>query len=218
MDKEVIVNVEVHCYRGVRLADDIFESSSLYFIGKTEADKIKKNRHMSCVFLYDKNTTLDDFRNKILFDLFEGEEYTCTVRFRVVGKNNWLFYIDNQNITFENILSDNLISIKNNQIKIKVFVSYNAGSFDIEDSLRYYMHSNENGLEPHVHVNVLYSDYSVSIPILHPEDYTGNMPNKYLKKAINKVKRERKKMLEFWNAHTNGLRVDINQALGIVDY
>lgn len=218
MDKEVIVNVEVHCFRGVRVVDEIFDSLSINLIGEMEADKIKKNRHMSCAFLYDKNTTLDDFRQEILSALFEGEAYCCALCFRIVGINNWLFYIENPKDSFENILGDNLIPVKNNQINVIIFISHNAGSYDIEGKLRYHMHSNENGIEPHVHVEVFCKDYSASIPILHPEDYTGNMPNKYLKKAINKVKRERKKMLEFWNAHTNGLRVDINQALGIVDY
>ena len=61
------------------------------------------------------------------------------------------------------------------------------------------------------------NNMDASIQIRHPEKYEGNLPSKYLKQAQKKIIKEQGQLLQFWNAHTNGLKVDINQALGITE-
>lgn len=214
------VKIEVHCYQQDQLIDEMFESAGLMFLGPEAASCIKKNRYSEFSFDYDSETTLSDFNQAVLLTLFDGKECTCELKLRIVGINDWLFMIEDPTQKFEMILSDNQIPVIENTIMIAIFVSFNAAEYDRFNNLRYYMNSDENcgHNEPHVHVTVLgENNMNVSIEILHPEIYKGNMPNKYLKQAQKKIIREQKQLLKFWNAHTNGLTVDINQALKITE-
>lgn len=216
---EIKVKLEVHCYRQNKLIDEIFDSSSINFIGSVAAEKIKKNRNKEFIFYYTPETTLKDFKEEVVSELFDSENCSCEMFVRIVGKNDWLFFIEDPNKPFERIISDEQIPIINNRIIVKIFVSFNAAEYDRDNRLRYYMNSNENcgHNEPHVHVEVLGENCEASIQILHPEKVKGEIPNKYLKQAKQRIETETKKFLEFWNSNTNGIKVDINQALGITE-
>ena len=217
---KINVKIEVHCYQQDRLIDETFEAASMMILGTEAASCVKKNRSTEFSFDYNSETTLSDFRRAVLMTMFEGKDYYCELKFRIVGINDWLFMIEDPTQKFEMILSDNQIPVIENTIKVAIFISLNAAEYDRFNNLRYYMHSNENcgHNEPHVHVEVLgEKNMDVSIEILHPEIYKGKMPSKYLKQAQKKIIREQKQLLKFWNARTNGLKVDINQALGITE-
>ena len=220
INMKIKVKIEVHCYRQDRLIDEVFESPSRMFLGSDAASCIKKNRYSEFYFDYDSETTLSNFRQAALLTLFDGKDCPCELKLRIVGINDWLFVIEDPTQKFEKILSEKQIPVIENTIRVAIFVSFNAAEYDRFNNLRYYMNSNENcgHNEPHVHVEVLgENNMDASIEILHPEIYEGKMPIKYLKQAQKKIIREQKRLLQFWNAHTNGLTVDINQALKITE-
>lgn len=217
---KINVKTEVHCYKQDRLIDEVFDSPSLMFLGNDAASCIKKNRYFEFSFDYDSETTLNDFSKAVLLRLFDGKDCHCELKLRIVGINGWLFMIEDSTQKFEKILSEDQIPVIENSIKVAVYVSFNAAEYDRFNKLKYYMNSNENcgHNDPHVHVEVLGENkMEASIEILHPEKYEGKMPNKYLKQAQKKIIREQKQLLQFWNTKTNGLKVDINQALGITE-
>lgn len=217
---KINVKIEAHCYQQDRLIDDVFDSTSLMFLGSDAATSIKKNRYSEFLFDYDSETTLSDFSRAVLLTLFDGKDCHCELKLRIVGINDWLFVIEDSTQKFENILSKDQIPVIDDTIKVEVFISFNAAEYDRFNNLRYYMNSDENcgHNEPHIHVKVLgESKMNASIQIRHPEKYKGNLPSKYLKQAQKKIIKEQGQLLQFWNAHTNGLKVDINQALGITE-
>ena len=123
---EIKVKLEVHCYRQNKLIDEIFDSSSINFIGSVAAEKIKKNRNKEFIFYYTPETTLKDFKEEVVSELFDSENCSCEMFIRIVGKNDWLFFIEDPNKPFERIISDEQIPIINNRIIVKIFVSFNA--------------------------------------------------------------------------------------------
>lgn len=100
-----------------------------------------------------------------------------------------------------------------NHVKVQLLVSSDAG-------IRYYMNSKEAGShkEPHVHVNVR-NEVEASFSISDGTQLAGGkIKPKDRKEIQNKIAEKRYELLEYWNKHTDGLSVDLNQVWGLIHY
>lgn len=80
----------------------------------------------------------------------------------------------------------------------------------IDKNLRYFIRSNEQGHNlPHVHVSYI-KNSSASISILDGALLAGDLPYRALKVARKRIQANRNDLLRYWNAHTNGIKFDLN--------
>ncbi len=106
---------------------------------------------------------------------------------------------------------------------IQLLICYDEGDVLREDGIRYYMNSHE-GVEhniPHIHVDVRH-EVSGSFSLIDGErltdEYEGKFKGKDLARIRERIFDNRREWLEFWNEHTDGLTVDLNQVLGTIGY
>lgn len=106
-------------------------------------------------------------------------------------------------------------------IDIQLLVSGDAGDLCYGDGIRYYIPSGEEGShhEPHVHADIRHEDSGTFSLI------TGNQLQKEKKvkpKDAKKIEKmilsHQKEWIKYWNEHTTGLNVDLNQAFGLIGY
>lgn len=106
-------------------------------------------------------------------------------------------------------------------LEIQLLVSGNAGNLSIDNGIRYYMNSKESGHhnEPHVHVDIRH-ELSGSFSLITGKQLQKN--NKIKPKDANAIKlmimENQKEWIDYWNKHTDGLNVDLNQAFGLIQY
>lgn len=75
---------------------------------------------------------------------------------------------------------------------------------------------NKDIIPPHVHVRIG-RDEELSASIPDGKRLAGDMPYRKIWKRIHDIIRENsEKFLRAWNMQTNGLKVDINYSLGLV--
>ena len=126
-----------------------------------------------------------------------------------------------------------LVQIRDFDYKIQRFFSFYPGLRSInlyivfstlqgvvwtDNSIRYYMYSNESCShnKPHVHVDVSH-EYQASIDIIDGTILAGCLPGKHLKQAIKTINEKRDYFLDCWNKRTSGLYVDMNNGLGLTE-
>ena len=164
-------------------------------------------------------------------DEFTVEELWNWIDFKICG--NTLEYSFNKYLVFDNVryrventklpLSYYLDKMHYNvedTINIQILLSENAGEVFKDDGIRYYMHSKEAGKhnEPHVHVNVRYEhDGTFSIIDGRQLEHSDIRP-KDIRKIQMKIKENKEQLIEYWNLHTDGLTVDLNQKWGLIHY
>lgn len=78
-----------------------------------------------------------------------------------------------------------------------------------DDGIRYFIKPNESGHSAHIHVNYKNQSFA-SIYIDTGEYRDGSLPSKVFKVARKRILDNRAKLLEYWNANTNGIHFDIN--------
>ena len=89
-----------------------------------------------------------------------------------------------------------------------------------DDGIRYYMNSKEAGKHnlPHVHVDIRH-ERSGSFSIITGEKLSGDRIRSSDEHKIRKmIAKRRAELFDFWNKHTDGLTVDLDQALGLIGY
>ena len=104
-------------------------------------------------------------------------------------------------------------------LQIQILVSADAGTWCQKDGIKYYFYSNESTRhnEPHVHVSVKHERNGV-YSLKDNRRLSGNL-NSRDEKKVKKVLTENKvELLNYWNKHTNGLTVDLNQVLKTIEY
>ena len=95
-----------------------------------------------------------------------------------------------------------------------------AGTVFEDDGIRYYMNSKEAGKHnlPHVHVDIRH-ERSGSFSIITGEKLSGDRIRSSDEHKIRKmIAKRRAELFDFWNKHTDGLTVDLDQALGLIGY
>ena len=105
-------------------------------------------------------------------------------------------------------------------IEIQLLVCMDAGTEIEDDGIRYYMNSKEAGKHnlPHVHVDIRH-ERSGSFSIITGEKLSGDRIRSSDEHKIRKmIAKRRAELFDFWNKHTDGLTVDLDQALGLIGY
>ena len=105
-------------------------------------------------------------------------------------------------------------------INIQLLISADAGTIFKDDGIRYYMHSKEAGKHntPHVHVDIRH-EVSGSFSIIDGKQLSdGKIKKNDIKKIERMIMNKNKEFLKYWDEHTDGLTVDLNQALGLIQY
>ena len=105
-------------------------------------------------------------------------------------------------------------------IEIQLLLCMDAGEVFRDDGIRYYMHSKESCShnEPHVHVDIRHEKEG-SFSILSGIQLAGDRIKTRDIRRIEKMIRDRKEeLIRYWNLNTDGIKVDLNQALGKIRY
>ena len=81
------------------------------------------------------------------------------------------------------------------------------------------MHSRERGRhnEPHVHIEALTTHDEASV-IIKTGRIIGKFPSKLARIAKKRVLSEQAFFLKQWNALTDGIAVDVDHYLGLINY
>ena len=105
-------------------------------------------------------------------------------------------------------------------VDIQLLLNMDAGEVFEDDGIRYFIPSKEQGRHnwPHVHVNVRH-EKEASYSIIDGSHLAGDrIKSSDEKKIRKKINENKKQLLIYWNEHTDGLTVDLNQALGLIRY
>lgn len=104
-------------------------------------------------------------------------------------------------------------------INILFVFSKLQGNIWTEGKIRYYMQSHESGShnKPHVHVNIDHK-YDISVDITNGKVLVGTIPQKYEKEISKKIYENKCYLISCWNTMTDGLKIDLNYGLGVVEY
>ena len=228
-----IFHITVHVYAEEKLADRVLvlHSKNYGIVGK---DIIAPLRKINGKEYYIKNVQ-DEFKVEELWDWIDFKLYGNSLKsenndiigfvqeYNIVEKylifNNLRYTIEDTNKPLLNYLHNMGIS-ETEKINIQLLINSDAGTIFKDDGIRYYIHSKESGRHntPHVHVDIRH-EVSGSFSLIDGSQLSGegikkNDVNK-IKKMINSKKKE---LVKYWNEHTDGLTVDLNQALGLIQY
>lgn len=108
-----------------------------------------------------------------------------------------------------------------NTVDIQILVSADAGTVFENHGIRFYINCREGKRhnEPHVHVDIRQVEGSGSFSLITMEQLSGSKIRKKDQKIIKEtIENNKKDFLIYWNEHTDGLDVDLNQALGLINY
>lgn len=222
---KTIIKIESHVYSQESLRDEMLDESlgndidSCGIIGPEIILPLRKNRNFEVLLEYTDDTTIqevvDGICNKFGFLDFD-EPFYPRVAFI---SDNIRYWIDDFDAKFKTALNNHLDREKHGSISAGVYVSADAGSICEEDGIRYYMNSRERGKhhEPHIHLRSLDSCEEAVI-IIKTGEIIGDFPRRLIKKARKKVSENKEFFLDQWNVLTDGLKVDINRYLGLINY
>lgn len=216
---KIEIQLETHAYCKEKLCDHVLDEKlgddpqSCGIVGGDTIIPIRKNRNLCIAYEYTELTTLLDVQ-KAIYSAYGIPDFAVRTAFMYDGYRYW---IDNESAKFHIAVSKHLDPESTGVIHAGVYVCLDAGSILEEDGIRYYMNSRERGKhhEPHVH---LCSDEHSAVLIITTGRLIGDFPSKLTKKARKKVRNNAAFFLDKWNTLTDGLKVDINHALGLINY
>lgn len=106
-------------------------------------------------------------------------------------------------------------------VEVQLLVCADAGEVGRDDGIRYFIRSKEAGQhnEPHVHVDIQHTE-SGTFSLITGEQLQKEekVKEKNARKIKDMIFKHQKEWLKYWNEHTDGLSVDLNQALGLINY
>lgn len=106
-------------------------------------------------------------------------------------------------------------------VEVQLLVCADAGEVGRDDGIRYFIRSKEAGQhnEPHVHVDIQHTE-SGTFSLITGEQLQKEekVKEKNARKIKDMIFKHQKEWLKYWNEHTDGLSVDLNQVLGLINY
>ena len=218
----VTIKIESHAFVDEHLCDEILDPTlpddpdSCGVAGAEIIIPLRRNRTAEFEFCYTEETTLGDVVHAIL------EKYhllNCGIRVSFYSHEVRYWVVDS-NANFKVTLEKYLDPSSKGEIRTAIFVSLDAGTVCNDGQLRYIVNSREAGKhhQPHVHVCTPSHDYEAAISILDGCVLAGALPPKLLRKAQQKVINDRLFFINCWNTLSDGLRVDVNHYLGLIQY
>lgn len=217
--KHVSFVFDIHAYSEERLCDGSFEPPYYGILGPEIMMPLAKYRGRSYEFEFDENTTLGNLISAVEVMIWgEVNSPYKTGEYAFLVGNERLFIEDN-NMLFEPIFQKYLTNIPA-PIPFSILVSCDAGEVATEDPLRFYVKSREAGShhEAHIHVRDTGHQYDASVRISDGKVIAGYLPPKYARLAREKILSDQRYFYNCWNTKTDGLRVDIDKHLGLINY
>ena len=218
------INFEVHLYSENRLQDDQIERRKKgYGLYSTEFyNNLFSYMNRKISFELPDGITIGEIKS-IIFNLIFGTDTETVESFVDLYfiTPDYRYSIDNPDKDFVNVLDKYLDPEFKGEITVGLYVCEDAGHFDRAGRLQYDFRSHEDGPhhEPHVHVYVIGKDYEEPVSILTGEPLNKNpkMPQKYLTQAKEYILDEKNnsRFRMGWNTRSDGLKIDINNALGL---
>ena len=221
-------HITVHVYAEERLNDNILtlHSRNYGILGKEIIAPLRKiNGKEYCLKDVSSKFSVNELWNWIDLKLYgkNSKGNSNTLNFNIKEKyllfNQLRYTVENPQIPLHYYLDKMGVS-ESETINIQLLVNADAGTVFEDDGIRYYMYSKEAGTHnaPHVHVDIRH-EVSGSFSLIDGKQLSDGKISKKDKKKIEKVINDnKKKFLNYWNQHTDGLTVDLNQALGLIQY
>lgn len=222
-----IFHITVHVYAEEKLDDRVLvlHSKNYGIVGK---DIITPLRKINGKEYYIKNVQ----------DVFKIEELWDWIDFKLYGNSDIIDFVQEYNIVEKYLIFNNLRYmiedtnksllfylhkmgiLETEKINIQLLINSDAGTIFKDDGIRYYIHSKESGRHntPHVHVDIRH-EVSGTFSLIDGIQLSGEGIRKSdVNKIKNMIKSKKKELIKYWNEHTDGLTVDLNQALGLIQY
>lgn len=231
--KEYIVHITAHVYSEEELVDDLYlfnSSPDCGILGPEVIIPLRKANGASYIIESDS----DLFSVRDLWDWIDCKLYAEVVspyfdsvlqfihESRFVRKylcfNGYRYSVEEWDKPLEYYLN-RMGKTAEQEIEVQLLVSANAGDVCRDDGIRYYMNSREAGSHniPHVHVDVCHKD-SGTFSLLDGSQLSGDVKAKDRAKIKAMIHRHQQEWLVYWNEHTDGLNIDLNQVLGLIRY
>lgn len=229
---QLLFHIETHVYSEGVLREQYFErTDNCGILLPDDFATLLKFRDNWTKFEFDKDTTIGEVRDKVINYIVNGIDSSQPYqhnyadiykhRFFFVADGN-RFAIENDNALFAEVLSKYLDTHNTNTVWVSILASADAGEVWSEKNLRFYMRSHEGNRHntPHVHVTDTHTRQEASISIIE-RDFpvlAGSLPQKAEKAARRLIREKQEFFIHCWNTKTDGLNVDINHALKLIDY
>ncbi len=144
----------------------------------------------------------------------------CKILKKYILKNGIRYSVRNEEKNLGFYLS-RLSVEQNNTINIQILVSSDAGTVYRDHGIRFYINCREGTKhnEPHIHVDIRYGEATGAFSLKTGQQLTGDKIGRKDKKIIEEtISLHQSEFLQYWNEHTDGLDVDLNQVLGLIKY
>ena len=233
MSTDLTLQITVHVYGEDKLDDRCLCRDSDYYgiIGKDLIDPLRLiNGQQICVpngKMFSINRLWEYIEKKIYSSSIEtfylGEpiiefvqEYNILEKYIIFNKMR--YSITKPQYSVLHYL--NYLQIKEDDVlQIQILVNSDAGTVFQLDGIKYYFHSNEltRHHEPHVHIDVR-NEQSGTYSIRDFRRLDGNVKTRDETKIKKVLQKRQIELVQYWNEHTNGLTIDLNQLFGTILY
>lgn len=218
---KVLVWIEAHAYAEEKLCDETFEVPGFAIAGPECMQPLVDWRGKELHANYDDDMTIGEFRDSVVQHIYgkKFEEIPGYVRFTFsVGGER--AEIDDPDKNFARILRTYLDPQETGRVSVCFLVSHDAGVVFQKNRLRFYMNSREGVRhnEPHVHVKDAQHEFEATLDLFTGKVLAGKLPAKFKKEAERILSDNREVFFNWWNIYTDGIRIDINHELGLIQY
>ncbi len=174
----------------------------------------EEKSRFSFTYTVTKNSVIQDIEKEVVNIIgFDWTRFTQSYIKTYILINDEFVQVQDSLIGLDKIWEYYGVNIK---LKIFFIFSNQAGDIWVEDGVRFFMPSKEQGCHnsPHVHVDYKHK-CTASVCLYDGELLAGKLPSKVYKKVKERIIKEQEFLLNCWNKRTDGLKVDINQYFGI---
>lgn len=217
-----------HLYAEDELQDWAFnDTENCGILSPEEFGALWNHRDYEVPFSYDEETTIGEvlkfITNVLIEDIYDDDDQFFFSRYfkRVYFLGGTERYHPNDNTAvFQSLLEKYFDPEQTGIVHIEILASIDAGNIWRENSLRFDMHSHEGNRhnEPHVHVWDKQSDEEASISLSTLIILDGSLSSKSYKKAKSIIRNNQDYFITCWNDLTDGLALDIDHHLGLINY
>lgn len=232
------IHFTVHVYAEEKLYDEVLipHSRNYGIVGKNIIAPLRKINNSNVEWNIDDTLTVEEFYEKIDEYIYSGKNNMpdpyiegkitldfvkeCKILKKYILKNGIRYSVRNEEKNLGFYLS-RLNVEQNNTINIQILVSSDAGTVYRDHGIRFYINCREGTKhnEPHIHVDIRYGEATGAFSLKTGQQLTGDKIGRKDKKIIEEtISLHQSEFLQYWNEHTDGLDVDLNQVLGLIKY
>lgn len=217
----ITIWIEAHAYAEEKLCDETFDIPGFAIAGPECMAPLVCWRGRELQVDYNDDTTIGEFRDSIAQHIYgkRFDEIPGYVKFTFTVGNDRA-EIDAPDKNFETLLRTYIDPQETGSMKVCFLVSHDAGVVYKENRLRFCMNSREGTQhnEPHVHVEDVRHEFAASLDLFTGDVLAGELPAKFKNEANRILSDNRDYFIKSWNQLTDGIRIDINHGLGLIQY